>query len=478
MKVTINRKALREALRQLRTLIKTPARLTLPMERTLQVTTRVRATATGDREYLELRGFNLGRWCAGISVELDTVKTTTPGRALIGLAELEAAVKSQSDDELELERGDLKLGTSEHRPFLVLRSSTSAIALAEMTAGQDVAEQYEKWTATVPEKGGIDTRISRNRLAQVFAGPISCASDEISRPILNGVCLKRTGVGLAAICGTNGHRLYLVETADLSVPEQQELIVPPDLIKAALSIWREPGTPLRFYASPSDREPLPRTKVPPKEGQPGEAQPPQIEREVLTRARPRIRIDGPGASISCDAIEGPYPAYEQVLPKNLPSSEASVVYFEKQAALERLRQIAPAANDNTYRTAVRIEEKRIVLACSSFEAAATSSIECEREGNPIVFGLNLTYISALLRLLPTPRVRLQATTPERAIRLEPQITETDAPQDLHYALVMPLRLLDDGPGHDAEVYALASSTPIAPLEPIAAGPSADASFGG
>lgn len=483
MHATVNRQRLREAIAGLRMIVK-PSRSTLTIGREIEVGAFAGHPSNAEHPdgYLELRGVNFG-FHAGISLRLPAF-VTREGTTTIDLRDFESAVKAQTDSELELEIGAMHLQSKDRRKVLVIRSAISALAFPSAEPDLESQRTYERMADAKAAAGGADITISRRQMRALFSGPIECASNEENRPILNGVCFKRAADGWSEVCGTNGHRMWVTGTDEFELPEGQELIIPPILIRAALRVWKTDAQALRLVASPAQRGAIPRTKIPPKQGEPGEAQPPQIEREELSRPLPTIRIEGPGGTICCSAIDGPYPAYEQVLPAlgkiKIGDRElrGTVAVADRQDLLERTRAIAPAASDQTGRTVVRMRKgEPLRLACGNADGAASTALEADITGDELTLGLNITYLNRLLAIAPGSKVRLQAHTPERAIRVDPIYDEDEErSRERQLGIIMPLRLLDGGTEQEMEeTMQLVETTP---RERVPVGPSADASYGG
>ena len=224
------------------------------------------------------------------------------------------------------------------------------------------------------------------------------ASTEESRPILNGVLWELRPDRMRMVA-TNGHRLAKMDvpatggsTADLIVPpkalEQVRRLVPSD---AALEIAR------------SDNH---------------------------------IGFRAGGTLVFSRLIEGPYPNYEQVIPRE----NDKVATADKAAMTAALRRMSVVASDQTHRIrlafaggAARFSVQTPDLGEAQDELAVTY------EGEPLEIGFNASYLLEILKFMPTDEVRLTFKAPERAATVEPVGWDDPA---TYMALVMPLRLVD------------------------------------
>ena len=224
-------------------------------------------------------------------------------------------------------------------------------------------------------------------------------STEESRPILNGV-LWELRDGEMKMVATNGHRLARMSvkvaatgttSADFIVPpaalsQVQRLFQDEDQLKVARS-----GNHLGFRADNT---------------------------EIYTRL-----------------IEGSYPNYEQVIPKD----NDKLAFIEKKDLASAVRRMAVVASDQTHRIRMRFEPGRVHLSVLTPDLGeGHDEMEVGYEGEELEIGFNANYLLEVLRHIPSEEVKLAFRAPERAATIEP--AGEDAADYL--CLVMPLRLID------------------------------------
>ena len=226
-------------------------------------------------------------------------------------------------------------------------------------------------------------------------------STEESRPILNGV-LWELRDGEMRMVATNGHRLARMGVpAGASSAPSADFIVPPAalqqvqrLFKAEdeLAVARE-GNHLGFRSE---------------------------THEVFSRL-----------------IEGQYPNYEQVIPRD--NDRMAVVV--KKALESAVRRMAVVASDQTHRIRMNFLPDRLQLNVLTPDLGeGHDEMEISYDGEEMEIGFNANYLLEVLRYLPTDDVKVSFKAPERAVILEP-VPEGDQVMD-YLCLVMPLRLLD------------------------------------
>lgn len=135
-------------------------------------------------------------------------------------------------------------------------------------------------------------------------------------------------------------------------------------------------------------------------------------------------------------IEGPFPKYQDVIPK----SNDKRVIVKRDALVDALRRVALLSDTLTHQVKVSIKRDQIVLSARTQDIGeASEEIEAQYGGEEMNVGFNAHYLSEVLRNVETEDVLLSLSTPLNAGLVEP--LEQD--QDENYlCLIMPLRLVD------------------------------------
>lgn len=246
----------------------------------------------------------------------------------------------------------------------------------------------------------------RHSSPQLFAAIDAVAfavSTEETRPILNGV-LCQLHEGEMRWVATNGHRLAL---AAVPAPEGAEAIFGSEAIvhPRALTVAKA----LLAGAGLVD----------------------------IARDENHLAFRSGDTRISTRLIEGPYPNYEQVIPRDLDKSLIAEVGALRQAT-ERVHVLA---SDQTHRISVELaRDAGVKLAAQTpDQGSADEEVGGEYVGDPLRIGFNAAYIAELLKKITTPQVQWSFRSPERASVLEP-VDQKEGSRSLY--LLMPLRLLD------------------------------------
>jgi DNA polymerase-3 subunit beta len=224
------------------------------------------------------------------------------------------------------------------------------------------------------------------------------ASTEESRPILNGVLWELRPDRMRMVA-TNGHRL-----AKMDVPASggstADLIVPPKALEQIRRLFT-------------------------------------AEAEVqVARSDNHIGFRAAGKVVFSRLIEGPYPNYEQVIPRE--NDKAATV--DKAAMGAALRRMSVVASDQTHRIRLAFSGGTAKFSVQTPDLGeAQDELAVTYEGEPLEIGFNATYLLEILKYMPTDEVRFTFKAPERAATIEPVGWNDPAS---YMCLVMPLRLVD------------------------------------
>ncbi|WP_419934084.1 DNA polymerase III subunit beta [Candidatus Palauibacter sp.] len=246
---------------------------------------------------------------------------------------------------------------------------------------------------------GVAWEMSAGELQTLIEKTSFAVSTEDSRPILNGI-LWQLRAGETVMVATNGHRLAKI-TQKLNgggVPTEVDLIIPPKALNQVQKLY------------PSDAV------------------------LQVTRSDNHLAFRSAGREVFTSLIEGPYPNFDQVIPKD--NDKVATV---NRAALETaVRRVAVMAEDPTRRVRLSFTNGGLNFKVQTPDLGeAEDMLSLDYEGEDIDIGFNATYLLEVLRHMPDDDVRMTFKAPERAATFQPATGEPD-----YLCLVMPLRILD------------------------------------
>jgi DNA polymerase-3 subunit beta len=245
-------------------------------------------------------------------------------------------------------------------------------------------------------------KITGKELQRLIHHTSFAVSTEESRPILNGV-LWELRDGRMRMVATNGHRLARMDVpAGPATATSADFIVPPAALQQVQRLFKgeddldvaRDGNHLGFRSSAT---------------------------EVYTRL-----------------IEGTYPNYEQVIPRD----NDKVAIVGKAGLESAVRRMAVVASDQTHRIRLTFSEGHVQLHVLTPDLGeGEDELELQYQGDALEIGFNANYLLEVLRYMPSDEVKITFRAPERAATIEPLPKEETDPFS-YLCLVMPLRLLD------------------------------------
>lgn len=146
-----------------------------------------------------------------------------------------------------------------------------------------------------------------------------------------------------------------------------------------------------------------------------------------------IAIYADNLGITSKIIEGDYPNYANIIPKD--NDKVSIVDREKLIqGLKQTETIAETMNQIA-QTTIEKDAEELVLSSAGQDFESKVKVECQYRGEPIKIGFNAKFLLDILLPIKNEQVEWKFKDPNSAMTLEPK---TDEP-DLFY-LLMPIHL--------------------------------------
>ena len=385
MRFTISREKLQEGLGAVAASI--PAKTTLPVLANLLVETTERG--------IRLSGTDLD---IAVSTEV-AADVETPGAITIPAKKLQEIARELPPSPVKVaaageQRITLECGRARFKLLGLPRDEFPAFPAVKFDDGQ-------AWHI---KSGDVQKLIQHTAFA---------VSTEESRPILNGVLWELRPERMRMVA-TNGHRLARME-------------LPAGAGTAAEGDGAGTPTEARMAGD---------LIIPPKAlDQIRKLFPADVDLEIA-RGDNHLGFRSPTTAVYTRLIEGPYPNYEQVIPKD----NDKVAYADKGALMSALRRMSVIASDQTHRIRLSFNAGMLKFAVQTPDLGeAADELPVRYDGDPLDIGFNASYLLEILRYVPTDEVKLTFRAPERAATLEPEGWNDPA---RYLCLVMPLRLMD------------------------------------
>ncbi|MBI1798771.1 MAG: DNA polymerase III subunit beta [Candidatus Eisenbacteria bacterium] len=243
-------------------------------------------------------------------------------------------------------------------------------------------------------------------LARLIGRTAYAASNEETRPQLNGVLIQGNDKQVVFV-STDGHRLGKAVRKGAFGGLSKEGVIVPSRALQAVSRTAEEAT------SPVDIE------IAAGKNQAGfSAQVGEYRVQILTRL-----------------LEGPYPNYEQVIPRGNPHTLSA----RRLDLLDAVDIVASHADNITRQVRFSVRKNQVGVSSATELGAGEHAVEAKYSGDDIEIGYNATYLLDILKCIPTEEVAFHLNTALAAGVVEPAGALPQADEEL-LCLIMPLRL--------------------------------------
>jgi DNA polymerase-3 subunit beta len=137
----------------------------------------------------------------------------------------------------------------------------------------------------------------------------------------------------------------------------------------------------------------------------------------------------------CRLIDGKYPNYEAVIPKENPN----VLVIDRLQFMSSIKRVSIFANKTTHQIKLKLAGSELSLSAEDIDFAneANERLTCNYDGDDMEIGFNSRFLVEMLNNLESTEVRLEMSEPSRAGLLKP--SEKEENEDI-LMLVMPVML--------------------------------------
>ncbi len=253
---------------------------------------------------------------------------------------------------------------------------------------------YEEFPQLFKEKGEEGIRFSRQEFLDIFSYLTFSVSQEETRPQLAGVYID-SKTDFVNFVSTDGYRMSVKKTKTKKKKLEEGLIVSVGIINEVMSLKEDEE--IIMY---------------------------------LNKEESHVVFEVGGALIIGRMIEGKFPDYESVLPKQ---SKTTVV-FSREELLQNVKIASVFARDNSNIANLEIEGNTIKLSTKTQGVGEGETvIECQKTGEDNKISFNIKYLMDLLKSLSENEVTLRLNS-----AAEPAVFEVAEKDYLH--VIMPIQV--------------------------------------
>ena len=138
----------------------------------------------------------------------------------------------------------------------------------------------------------------------------------------------------------------------------------------------------------------------------------------------------------CRLIEGKYPNYDAVIPKDNPN----LLTLSKADFLASIKRVGIFSNKTTHQIRLKISGSELQLSAEDldFNNKANERLTCQYAGTDMEIGFNSKFLIEMLSNIDSEEINIELSAPNRAGILLPKVQDTESEHIL--MLVMPVML--------------------------------------
>ena len=121
--------------------------------------------------------------------------------------------------------------------------------------------------------------------------------------------------------------------------------------------------------------------------------------------------------LTCRLIDGKYPNYEAVIPKENPNK----LILSRVTFLNSVRRVAIFANKTTHQIRLKIAGTELNISAEDIDYSnkADERLTCDYQGDDLQIGFNSRFLTEMLNNLTSDEIQLEMSLPNRAGILTP-----------------------------------------------------------
>ena len=225
------------------------------------------------------------------------------------------------------------------------------------------------------------TVISADILATAISKTIFAAGNDDLRPVMSGVFFQFSTESLTFVA-TDAHKLVKYSRTDVNADETAEFIMP-----------KKPLNLLKGILAGSD------------------------DTVSIEYNDSNAKFSFENSVLICRLIDGKYPNYEAVIPKENPNH----LTISRNQFLNSVRRVSVFSNKTTHQIRLKIAGAELNISAEDIDYSnkAEERLTCDYQGDDMQIGFNSRFLSEMLSNLNADDVQLEMSMPNRAGILTP-----------------------------------------------------------
>ncbi|AUC81752.1 DNA polymerase III subunit beta [Lacinutrix sp. Bg11-31] len=225
------------------------------------------------------------------------------------------------------------------------------------------------------------TTIAGHILATAISKTIFAAGNDDLRPVMSGVFFQFSTDNLTFVA-TDAHKLVKYTREDVSASQVAEFIMP-----------KKPLTLLKGILSASE------------------------ENVTIDYNDSNAKFTFENTVLICRLIDGKYPNYEAVIPKENPNK----LSIDRTQFLNSVKRVSIFSNKTTHQIRLKIAGAELNISAEDIDYSnkAEERLTCDYQGDDMQIGFNSRFLTEMLNNLSATDVQLEMSMPNRAGILTP-----------------------------------------------------------
>ncbi|MFD0862219.1 DNA polymerase III subunit beta [Sungkyunkwania multivorans] len=244
------------------------------------------------------------------------------------------------------------------------------------------------------------TTILGDILATAISKTIFASGNDDLRPVMSGVFFQFSPENLTFVA-TDAHKLVKYQRSDVQAAQTAEFIMP-----------KKPLTLLKGILAGSESE------------------------VTVEYNESNAKFSFDNTELVCRLIDGKYPNYEAVIPKENPNK----LSIDRMQFLNSVRRVSIFSNKTTHQIRLKMAGSELNISAEDIDYSnkAEERLTCDYQGDDMQIGFNSRFLTEMLNNLDAGEVSLEMSLPNRAGILTP-IDGLDEGEQITM-LVMPVML--------------------------------------
>ena len=316
-------------------------------------------------------------------------------------------IESTSTDKIAISAKLLTdiLKTFSEQPLTFIKTDNNTIEISASNGKYSLAYlNGNEFPKQVEILDAHETVINGSDLGNAINSTIFASGTDDLRPVMSGVFFQFNSESLKFVA-TDAHKLVKFETSEYTANEVSEFIMPKKPLQILKGILQTEGSDLTIQHNDSNA---------------------------------KFIFDK--SSITCRLIDGKFPNYEAVIPKDNPN----VLTIDRQLFLNSARRVSIFSNKTTNQIRLKLAGSLLNISAEDFDFSnkADENLECQYSGDDIQIGFNSKFLIEMLNNLESDMITLSMSHPNRAGIIRP-LNESGESKESITMLVMPVMLNDN-----------------------------------